>query len=89
MLTSGFGGCILVTLIVLGGEVMKSAEEIGRRLRELRTAHGKTTGELSIATGIGRTALSNYELGYRIPRDRTKEVLAAYYKMTVDELFYR
>lgn len=68
---------------------MRSAEEIGKRLRELRIAHGKTTGQLSLATGIGRTALSNYELGYRVPRDEAKEVLARYYQMTVDELFYR
>lgn len=60
--------------------------EVGKRLRDLRG--NKTIREVSEATGIGLTALSNYETGYRIPRDETKAVLADYYGVNLEELFF-
>lgn len=40
------------------------------------------------AVGITISAISNYELGQRVPRDEVKVKLAAYYGMTVQELFF-
>lgn len=61
---------------------------IGPRLRELRIQRGKTLAEMAEETGIGATALGNYENGVRIPRDETKVVLANYFQMTVRDLFF-
>ena len=59
---------------------------IGKKLRELRGT--KTIQEVSQDTGIGITALSNYENGYRVPRDETKFVLAKYYNVNLEDLFF-
>lgn len=67
---------------------MASGEIIGKRLREMRKEKGKTILEVSDETGIGATALGNYENGIRIPRDRAKMVLAQYFGKSVDEIFF-
>lgn len=59
---------------------------IGQRLRGLRGE--KTLDEVSNATGIGRSALNMYELGYRTPRDEAKIALAIYYGKSVGEIFF-
>lgn len=61
-------------------------EEIGRRLRELRG--DRSVAEVSAATGLGETAIRNYENGYRIPQDVAKVTLAKYYGVPVGELFF-
>ena len=66
--------------------MMLSAFEIGVKLKKLR-------GELPVSrvseeTGIGISAINNYEAGIRIPRDEAKIRLAHYYGTTVDDLFY-
>lgn len=63
-----------------------NAKEIGNKLRELRGA--KTIAEVSEATGIGESALRNYEGGLRIPRDYVKLVLSKYYGIPVGDLFF-
>ena len=59
---------------------------VGKRLRELRGS--RTIKEVSDATGIGWSTLCMYELGQRRPSDEVKIILAKYYGMTVQELFY-
>lgn len=59
---------------------------IGERLRKLRG--DRTQLEISLDTGISVQALSNYENGTRIPRDETKVVLANYYNVSIEELFF-
>jgi len=59
---------------------------VARRLKDLRGS--KTVFEVSEATGIGVSALLNYECGLRKPRDEAKMALAKYYGVSVDELFY-
>jgi len=66
--------------------MMLSAFEIGVKLKKLR-------GELPVSrvseeTGIGISAINNYEAGIRIPRDEAKIRLAHYYGTTVENLFY-
>ena len=65
---------------------MATPTTIGARLKLLRGP--KTIEEVSKATGLGRTALSNYEAGFRVPRDEAKLILANYYERTVDEIFF-
>ena len=59
---------------------------VGQRLIELRGT--KTQEIVSKALGITPQALSNYELGLRIPRDSLKKKIAIYYRKTVQEIFF-
>ncbi|MCB5373986.1 helix-turn-helix domain-containing protein [Amedibacillus dolichus] len=59
---------------------------VGQRLIELRGT--KTQEIVSKALGITPQALSNYELGLRIPRDSLKKKIALYYNKTVQEIFF-
>lgn len=49
---------------------------------------GKTITEMAVDTGLGGSALRNYELGIRVPCDDNKLIIARYFGKTVDELFY-
>lgn len=71
------------------GEQMIDMKTMGQRLRDLRTEAGKTASEVSMATGIGESALRNYECGLRIPRFKAMFKLAEYYGKTVDFIFFR
>lgn len=62
-------------------------EAIGRKLRELRGVF-RTQAEVSEATGIERSKLSRYENGLAVPTDADKLRLAAYYAMSVEQLFF-
>lgn len=61
-------------------------ELLGLRLRAMRG--DRTLSEVSDATGIGISALNNYELGLRMPKDEAKIALANYYGLSIGELFY-
>ena len=61
---------------------------VGERLRDLRKSAGKSIEEVSNDTGIGRTALGNYENGLRMPRDKAKIALAQYFGKSVEEIFF-
>lgn len=65
---------------------MLDALKIGERLKELRG--NKTLAMVSHDTGVGVSALANYEAGLRVPRDEVKIRLARYYCTSVDELFF-
>lgn len=61
-------------------------QAIAKNLRELRG--DKSQSEVSAATGIGISALNNYEAGLRLPRYAAMTALAYYYKKPVDEIFF-
>lgn len=65
---------------------MMDAVAIGRELKRLRG--NRTIQDVSDATGISPSTLGMYEIGARVPRDNNKIVLADYYGMTVQALFY-
>ena len=67
---------------------MISTLEIGQRLRALRTKYGHTLQKVSDDTGLGVSALTMYELGQRVPRDEAKIILADYYKVSINDLFF-
>ena len=63
-----------------------TAKEIGSRLRMLRNS--RTLAQVSEATGLGISALSNYEQGLRIPNDYAKSRLSEYFGVDVGSLFF-
>lgn len=62
------------------------AKQIGNKLRKLRG--DRTIQVVSDDTGLGWSTICMYELGRRIPEDDKKIILAKYYNVTVQELFY-
>ena len=60
--------------------------DIGKKLKELRG--NKTQAEVAKAIGISVSALSMYEQNERVPRDGTKIKLAAYFKKSVQSIFF-
>lgn len=62
------------------------AKTIGERLVKLRGK--RTKRKVQADTGLGYSALCMYENGYRIPNDNAKAILAAYYKVSIESLFY-
>ena len=58
----------------------------GAKLKKLRGE--LTVARVSLDTGIGISAINNYEAGLRIPRDEAKIRLAHYYGTTVEDIFY-
>lgn len=63
-------------------------EKISQRLKDLRVKKGKTIFEMAEETGLGASAISNYESGLRVPIDSVKVILARYFGVTVEELFF-
>ena len=65
---------------------MPTPKEIGQRLRELR---GETPREnVAKACNISASALSMYENGYRVPKDKVKIKLAKYFGTSVESIFF-
>lgn len=62
-------------------------KENGKRLRELRG--DRPMREIADGTGISLSLYGMYERGERNPSDDNKLILARFYGMSVDELFYR
>ncbi len=62
------------------------AKQIGEKLRRLRG--NRTIQTVSDGTGLGWSTICMYELGRRIPEDDNKLILANYYNVSVQELFY-
>jgi transcriptional regulator with XRE-family HTH domain len=62
------------------------SKKIGARLRDLRG--DRSQSEVAEAVGVTAMAISLYESGERIPRDETKIALAAYFKVTVESIFF-
>ena len=65
---------------------LNDLKEIGRRLRELRGIRTRTGTAKEI--GISYSALSKYEDGLKLPSDRTKAMIANYYGVTVQSIFF-
>ena len=63
-----------------------NAETIGDRLRLLRG--DRTIAEVSKATGLSQSRIGNYERGVRLPNDSAKSLLANFYGVSIQKLFY-
>lgn len=64
----------------------KNSCSIGERLREIRGIRPKT--KVAEQMGISYSALCKYEAGLRVPKGHTKEIIANYYGISVEELFF-
>ena len=60
--------------------------KVGRRLREIRGI--RTRSGVSRQTGIPYSSLQSYEDGTREPSGDTKQKLAEYYGVSVEEIFF-
>ena len=63
------------------------AKIIGKRIQQLREEKNVSRQELAVATGLTVSAISNYELGIRVPRDEAKEALAEFFGVDVYTIF--
>lgn len=66
----------------------EKAQIIGKRLLDLREKKCLERKEVADAIGVTVSAISNYELGIRVPRDEAKYALAKYYGVDLGEIFY-
>lgn len=65
---------------------MMDKKTIGARLRKARGNKKIVTVARDI--GVSPSAISNYELGFRIPQDKIKVKLANYYNQGIESLFF-
>lgn len=65
---------------------MMDKKTIGARLRKARGNKKIVTVARDI--GVSPSAISNYELGFRIPQDKIKVKLANYYSQRIESLFF-
>lgn len=63
-----------------------NAKTIGERLLKLRGS--KSREDVAHAVGVSVSAMSMYENGERIPRDKIKIRLADFYGQSVQEIFF-
>ena len=65
----------------------KNNNRLGLNIRSLRKAYGETQEELAFAIGeSGKTTISNYEVGSRIPQREVLRKIAKHYHITEEEL---
>lgn len=62
-------------------------ETVAQRLVRLRA--DKLRRRVAKDMGISYSMLLMYEIGYRTPKDEVKKKIAAYYRCSVEDLFYR
>jgi len=63
-------------------------KDAGRILTDLRVKTGKSMTEVAKDLNISLSAMSYYESGKRTPRDNLKSVMANYYGVSVQDIFY-
>lgn len=63
-------------------------EAIGLKLFDLRNSKSISRTEMSKETKITERSIAAYERGERVPRDEVKIVLANYFSVSVQEIFF-
>lgn len=66
---------------------MELATYAGMKIKELRKKHKITQDDLAKKLGIGKSAISNYESGYRMPKQDLLFKLANIFDVSVDNFF--
>lgn len=64
------------------------SKKIAEKLIGLRTEKGLTQQQLADFLGISVSAVTNYELGIRIPRDEIKIRYAKFFNRSVSDIFF-
>lgn len=54
----------------------KDRKEVGAKIREVRERRGMTQRELAEKAGLTESAMSSYELGYRMPSETQVKLMA-------------
>ncbi len=67
---------------------MPRPEEIGKKIKELRSKMGYTQQDLADLAGTTVAAIGNYEAGVRVPRDSIKIQIAKALNTTVEKIFF-
>lgn len=70
----------------MSGPIGANHQQVAENLKKLRG--NKPVSEVASATGIGVSALLNYEAGLRMPRYEAMAALAYYYGKSVDDIFF-
>ena len=65
-----------------------NSKAIGQRLVKLRKELGQSRAYVARKLGISYSAMCAYESGIHIPKDDLKLVLASYYGVSVEYLFF-
>ena len=63
-------------------------EAIGKKLTKLREEKGQSKAFVAMALGLPYRTYCAYEYGERIPSDQNKILLARYYGVPVESIFY-
>ena len=66
----------------------KEYYKLPSNIRGLRKTFGESITDLALAIGVGNTAVSNYELGDRIPDRDVLKRIAKHYHITENELVH-
>ena len=61
----------------------------GKRIKQLRQAKELNQSQLAEQLGISTSAISQYELEERVPRDETKIKIALFFNKKVGDIFFR
>ena len=64
-------------------------EGFGKRIKQLRKAKELNQSQLAEELGVSTSAVSQYELEERIPRDETKIKIATFFNKKVSDIFFR
>ena len=67
-------------------QLKEAAMSTGEKLKELRGA--KTQAAAAKDIGITKSALAMYERNERVPRDEAKVMIANYYGVSIQDLFF-
>lgn len=59
---------------------------MGEKLKKIRG--DRTLKDVSEATGIKISTLSNYENDYRTPKDNNKKILCKFYEESIEKIFF-
>ena len=63
-------------------------EGFGKRIKQLRQAKELNQSQLAEKLGVSTSAVSQYELEERIPRDETKIKIASFFNKKVNFIFF-
>lgn len=78
---------LLCTLLALKGEVMKSEQLLGKRIRELRRTHKMTIEQLAERAGINDKYLGSIERGEQNPSFKVVTEVARSLEVELSDLF--
>lgn len=68
--------------------IEKVSTKVGNKLRKLRVEKSMTQQELADTLGLSVSAISSYEIGWRVPSDKVKKQYSLFFNTSIEELFF-